>query len=51
MTYEEAIEVTVSKQEARIEIEAHSLSFDDFVNECGDADEYEGSEVLSWLGY
>ena len=51
MDYNEACEAIVSQQEARDEIEAHSSSFRRFVLECGDKEEYRGSEVLDFLGY
>ena len=51
MNYEEALECVVSAQEARQEIEKHCLSFTDFQNDVGVAAEYEGGEVLDWLGY
>ncbi len=51
MTYEEAITSNVTKAEARREVELHSLLWSDFVADCGDHEEYDGSEVLGWLGY
>jgi hypothetical protein len=41
----------VSRNEARLEIEDHHLSFYDFVQERGERDEYSTKEVLEWLGY
>lgn len=32
-------------------VEDHGLDFQDFIDECGDLNEYEGSVVLDWLGY
>lgn len=51
MTFEEAIKSIVSKDEAKREIRRHSASWDEFVAECGDHDEYDGLTVLAWLGY
>jgi len=41
----------VTRTEARLEIEDHYLSFQDFVAERGERDEYSTKEVLEWLGY
>ena len=51
MDYDEACEAIVSQRQARDEIEAHNSSFRRFVLECGDKEEYRGSEVLDFLGY
>jgi hypothetical protein len=51
MSYEEAIEATVTREEAKREIAAHGASWDEFIAECGDKPEYSGSTVLDWLGY
>ena len=52
MTYNDAmIDNTVSAYEAKAEIEKHYLSFDDFVADCGDHEEYYTKDVLIWLGY
>jgi|TARA_R110000744_G_scaffold88265_2_gene172042 hypothetical protein len=52
MTYDEALESTVTRAEAIREIEGqHSLKFADFVEECGDHQSYSGAAVLEWLGY
>ena len=51
MNYEEAMETTVTKEEAKKEISLHGLSFEDFVLDCGDRKSYKGSTVLNWLGY
>jgi hypothetical protein len=51
MTYEEALDATVTRDEAKREIEKHSASWDDFVAEHGDHETYEGETVLGWLGY
>ena len=51
MDYHEACEATVSRQEARLEVEAHDAPFQEFVLERGDRDEYYGYEILNYLGY
>lgn len=51
--YEDACAATVSKAEAEIEIGKHQVDggFEQFLIDVGDKAEYEGSEVLDWLGY
>lgn len=51
MDYEEATAATVTREEARREVERHSCDFAEFVAEVGDSAVYRGSEVLGWLGY
>ena len=51
MTFEEAMEATVSKAEAILEIQRHGHSPAEFFLEVGERNEYEGREVLEWLGY
>ena len=53
MVYEEAVEATVTREEARREIARHDIdgTFNDFLAEVGDRAEYRGQEVLDWLGY
>lgn len=51
MDYNEAIDTTVSRAEARREIEKHCCSWAEFLQDVGDREEYEGYEVLDWLGY
>ena len=51
MTFDEATQAVVTKEEARLEILRHKVSFDDFIAECGDHEEYDGLTVLAWLGY
>lgn len=51
MTEEEAREITVTALAARREIEEHGASWDDFIGDYDDKPEYEGWEVLDWLGY
>jgi len=49
----EAMEATVTRAEAKREIGKHDVEggFNAFLIEVGDKTEYEGSEVLNWLGY
>lgn len=53
MEYEEATEATVTREEARREIQRHDSDsgFPQFVQDVGDRATYTGAEVLGWLGY
>jgi hypothetical protein len=51
MEYLEAIEAVVTIEEAKREIALHGANFDDFAAEYGRNDEYDGADVLGWLGY
>ena len=51
MTFDEAVEATVTRAEAIREVRAHQISLDEFFAEVGDKPSYSGSEVLEWLGY
>ena len=54
MTYDEAIEATVSKAQAQREIAKHDCgegAWDAFIADVGDKATYTGAEVLGWLGY
>ena len=53
MTYKEAIESEVSREEARAEIARHDTDggFEQFLLDVGDRPSYSGAEVLGWLGY
>jgi hypothetical protein len=51
MSYTDAIESTVTRDQARREIAAHHCQWAEFIAECGDRDEYAGADVLGWLGY
>ena len=51
MSFEEAMDAEVSREEARREIVRHDLDPEDFFLEVGDREEYSGAEVLGWLGY
>lgn len=39
-----------SPDETRVLISRFSLDFSDFVEECGDRDEYSGEVIFDWLG-
>ena len=51
MDYHEACEAIVSRQEARLELEAHGALFHEFALARGDKQQYYGYEVLNYLGY
>ena len=51
MDYQEAMEATVSRLEARREVEKHGADYYEFLTEVGERDMYHGSDVLGWLGY
>jgi hypothetical protein len=51
MNYEEAMEATVTREEAEREIRKHGINPTEFFLEVGYRDTYTGAEVLSWLGY
>ncbi len=51
MTYEEAVNTTITASEARTEIEKHDCSWSEFLEDIGEKQNYTGSEVLGWLGY
>lgn len=52
MTYEEAMDSTVSRAEAKREIDAHDCEgWEAFVADHGDLPSYPGATVLAWLGY
>lgn len=51
MTFDDAMESTVTKGEAKREIRLHHCDWAEFVTEYGDHDEYSGETVLIWLGY
>ena len=51
MNYEDSIIAKVSFTEARLEIEAHGCNMSDFCEEFGQHDNYQGCDVLAWLGY
>lgn len=54
MSYAEAIETTVTRQQAIRELQRHSVTEEglaEFFAECGDKPHYSGKEVLDWLNY
>lgn len=52
MSYEEALEAAVTREQARIEIAKHDCDgWEEFLKEVGDKSHYTGAEVLGWLGY
>jgi hypothetical protein len=51
MTYEEAMEAIVSKAVAIAEIQRHNQDSIEFFADVGERDEYQGSQILTWLGY
>jgi hypothetical protein len=51
MTYEQAIEITVTKSAALAEIRKHGIDPNEFLEEMGDRETYAGADVLAWLGY
>lgn len=51
MTYLEACDALVSREEARREVTKHGVEFSEFLAEVGDRETYTGEEVLGWLGY
>ena len=51
MQLEDALECTVTRKEAIAEIMKHGVPIEDFFDEVGYREEYQGSDVLHWLGY
>lgn len=51
MNFEDAIHATVTREEAKREIEQHHADWNEFKREVGDKPTYRGEEVLGWLGY
>lgn len=51
MTFEEAWDAVVSRDEALHEVRRHQCDEAEFLSEVGDKDEYIGEDVLGWLGY
>ena len=49
--YESAEDIVISKERARKEVEKHSASWEEFVNENGEQESYDAQFVLRWLGY
>ena len=51
MSFEEAMNAEVTKEEASREIVRLDLDPEDFFLEVGDCELYSGADVLGWLGY
>jgi len=51
MTYDEAIDTTITRTTAKREVLRHGCSWAEFLHDVGDREEYQGHEVLDWLGY
>jgi len=52
MTYDEAMEGhDISAKQARAEVLAHGIDWEEFVEEVGSKSVYKSNEVLEWLGY
>ncbi len=51
MTYDEAMTSNVTAAEAKREVLNHGVLWSDFTKEYGEFEEYEGADVLGWLGY
>jgi hypothetical protein len=52
MTYDEAMEgYDVSAKQAKAEVLAHGVDWEEFVEEIGSKSVYKSNEVLEWLGY
>ena len=51
MNYSEALEASISINDAREEVIRHGLNWQDFLQDIGEKEEYLGEEILNWLGY
>ena len=51
MDYTEACCLTVSKDQAIAEIKKHGCTSAEFFADNGNHSDYDGGEVLAWLGY
>ena len=49
MSYEGALDVMVTRREARHEVLENGLEWHDFIADEGDLPEYTGDQVLAWL--
>ena len=49
--YESAEGYTISKARAMFELVKHNASWDEFVVDNGEREEYAAQAVLAWLGY
>ncbi|WP_175971935.1 hypothetical protein [Burkholderia sp. BCC0322] len=50
-SYNDACEMTITRAEAEAEVRRHFGNFTEFLADVGDREEYEGREILDWLGY
>ena len=48
--YESAEGMTISKERAMFELVKHNASWEDFVADNGEHEEYDAQDVLAWLG-
>lgn len=51
LSYDEAMDCEVTKEEAIDELARHQESFDEFAAMHGDKETYEGKDVLEYLGW
>ena len=51
MTLDEAMDATITRAQAQAEISRHGADWEAFLTDCGDREEYDGADVLMWLGY
>jgi len=51
MTYEQALEITVTQSEALAEVRKHGIDPSEFLEEMGEQETYAAADVLAWLGY
>ena len=49
--YESAEGYTISKERAKFEVVKHNASWDEFIADNGEHEEYDAQDVLAWLGY
>ena len=49
--YESAEGIIISPERAKKEVEKHSASWEEFVQDMGLRNSYEAQAVLIWLGY
>lgn len=49
--YESAEGINISKARAKQEIAKHGSSWEEFVEDMGEHENYDAQAVLAWLGY
>ena len=49
--YESAEGMTISKERAMFELVKHNASWEEFLVDMGEHEEYDAQAVLDWLGY